>query len=199
MDLRLQVIKLLNLIKNKLAAVIQKAPVPIKSDILGLPKGFYKLTSDFFATSSLSRKCHYMKIFVQDDYGHKIYSILPKSIDKNIYWKFSKVHNNFINKNTIKNIFPEPFVAIIHDGRVFGNSGAVIAPDDQLLADVSFEFAGRIGANHPVFSNLKLPCIYKINSTVAVLSVAGGVGYYHWMFDLLPRIELLRRSELDIL
>ncbi|MEQ8463056.1 glycosyltransferase family 61 protein [Coleofasciculus sp. E1-EBD-02] len=198
MNLRYQIRSLLNSSQNKLATVIQK--LPIKSEILGPPKGFYRFTSDFFAMSSLSSQGKIMKNFVEDDYGYKIYSKLPNSIDENIYWKFIKVHETYkiiSRENKRKNIFSETFVAIVTDGRVWGNSGAIITPDDKLLADVSFDFVRRDAA-HRVFYQWKLPRIYKVNGTVAVLSVAGGVGYYHWMFDLLPRIELLRRSELDI-
>jgi hypothetical protein len=154
MNLRHQIRSLLNLIQNKLATVIQK--VPIKSEILDPPKGFYRFTSDFFAMSSLSSQGKIMKNFVEDDCGYKIYSKLPNSIDKNIYLKFIKVHETYkiiSRKNKRKNIFSETFVAIVTDGRVWGNSGAIITPDDKLLADVSFDFVRRDAA-HRVFSGL---------------------------------------------
>jgi hypothetical protein len=44
----------------------------------------------------------------------------------------------------------------------------------------------------------KLPPVQSINGTVAVLSGLLNDVYFHWMFDILPRIELLRCSGIDI-
>lgn len=92
---------------------------------------------------------------------------------------------------------PATFVAQIAGGRVYGE-GAVISPDDHLLADVSRTIdAGayiKDPFRHPVFGLDALPPLQEVRGNVAVLSAAGGRGYYHWMFDVLPRLYLLKQA-----
>jgi hypothetical protein len=106
---------------------------------------------------------------------------------------------------------PAPFVAEIPSGRVVGEHGAVVTPDNLLLQDVSWPdwaFDSTWNSDPDLFpgaedffSDARLP-IRHLRGTVALLTSYFGRGYFHWMFDVLPRLGLLegtgyRRPEVD--
>ena len=78
---------------------------------------------------------------------------------------------------------------------------AIMTPDNYLLADLSREYPSPLPgctkhdpSQHRIFGFEELPPLEKINGKVAVLSVLSGNVYFHWMVDLLPRIEILRQG-----
>mgnify|MGYP002778183230 FL=1 len=73
----------------------------------------------------------------------------------------------------------------------------MIAPDNQLLADVSKEIATKI-EEHSIFLQWKLPPISRVAGTVAVLAASKGNTYFHWVFDVLPRLALLYESNISL-
>jgi tetratricopeptide (TPR) repeat protein/capsular polysaccharide biosynthesis protein len=110
---------------------------------------------------------------------------------------------------------PKTFVAQIPNGRVWivpqqnywliCKAIAVITPDNYLLADVSRDYPGLLPGcekhdvrKHSVFKLEYFPPLKQIDGRVAVLSGLSGNVYFHWMVDVLPRIELLRRSGRDL-
>jgi len=103
----------------------------------------------------------------------------PLTIDKKIYWKFEKLLRDT----------PAPsFVVEGSDWRVWGNQGAVITADDLLFNDVSREFEKP---DHSIFAQVKLVPPTILKGTTAVITASGCDMYYHWMFDVLPRIKIL--------
>ena len=116
--------------------------------------------------------------------SNKIYRTQPKTVDEKIHGEFDIEY---------KHESPAAFVAVFPDGEVWNRNGAVVTPDGYLVADVSSNFSNA--PKEPLnFIEWKLPSVYKVPGKVAVLSVIGGEGYFHWMFDVLPRIHLLRSS-----
>ncbi|MEZ2280542.1 MAG: tetratricopeptide repeat protein [Microcoleus sp.] len=110
---------------------------------------------------------------------------------------------------------PKTFVAAIPNGRswivpqenywLICKAIAVITPDNYLLADVSRDYPGFLPGcekhdirKHSVFNLELFPPLKQIEGRVAVLSGLSGNVYFHWMVDVLPRIELLRRSGRDL-
>jgi capsular polysaccharide biosynthesis protein len=104
-----------------------------------------------------------------------------------------------------------PFVVTIPDGRawvapqknswVICDAMAVITPDNYLLGDLSRNYPWFLPgcpdqerAEHSIFEQENIAPVEKITGRVALLSSLAGHVYYHWMFDILPRLELLRRS-----
>uniref|UniRef100_B8HQ85 Capsular polysaccharide biosynthesis protein-like protein n=1 Tax=Cyanothece sp. (strain PCC 7425 / ATCC 29141) TaxID=395961 RepID=B8HQ85_CYAP4 len=92
------------------------------------------------------------------------------------------------------------FVAVLPEGRVWSEHGCVIAADDRLLADVSADL-GYHRTNwvsgpesHFIFRQARLGPLTDLRQIVAVLAALGQGSYFHWMFEVLPRIELLRQS-----
>jgi capsular polysaccharide biosynthesis protein len=99
------------------------------------------------------------------------------------------------------------FVAEIPQGRFWINpqqsSNAVLTGDRQLLRDLSPEFP-LLSPGHPdqhagshAYFTTSLPPVHQIEGTIAVLAGLGNGMYFHWMFDLLPRLDLLDRSGID--
>jgi hypothetical protein len=99
------------------------------------------------------------------------------------------VHDSFVRAQYLPT--PRTFVAEIPGARVYGDCGAVISPDDRLLLDVSIEMT-MPGFEHPVFSHLRMPRPIRLAGKSTVLATAGRANYSHWMYDSLPRLELLR-------
>lgn len=138
---------------------------------------------------------------------------------KRIYQQFAPIHQGLgihvFNKGAnIAIDSPSNFVAVIPEGRAWVvpqknswmicNAIAIITPDNYLLADVSREYPGslpgclRHDANkHQIFNLEELPPLERIDGTVAVLSGLSGNVYFHWMVDILPRVDILRQSKVD--
>jgi len=116
----------------------------------------------------------------------------PKSIYEKTHWQFER--EDRLNS-------PETFVASIPGGRVLGD-GHVITPDNFVLGDL-FRHSGpktfpENPLDNPPFQEKFHPRPMEVDGTVAVLSVPHGRGYYHWMLEVLPRIELLRLAGFDL-
>ena len=108
-----------------------------------------------------------------------------------------------------------PFVVTIPEGRswiapqknswIICDAIAIITPDNYLLGDLSRHYPWFLPEctyqnrkEHRVFELENIPPVEKIDGKVAVLSGLAGHVYYHWMFDILPRIELIERSQIKL-
>lgn len=69
----------------------------------------------------------------------------------------------------------------------------MITSDNKLLWDVSFEY-NRFPTTHSIMEKESLPPITYTPERLAVLTFQVSFNYFHWMFDVLPRLELLRQS-----
>jgi capsular polysaccharide biosynthesis protein len=122
--------------------------------------------------------------------------VVPNPLPKTVH---AAVRQQFVKDQLYA--YPDTFVAILNNGRVWGD-GYVITPDDNLLEDVSIDFRAGKGGPSPRPSSIKrywkLQDIVNYDGTVAVLSTDAADIYYHWLFQLLPRVELIRRSGIDL-
>jgi capsular polysaccharide biosynthesis protein len=90
-------------------------------------------------------------------------------------------------------------VASIPKGRSLYDCGVVVSPDHRLLADVSWQDLVRgesLPPHHAAMYKILLPPVQHIAGSVAVVTSVRPNNYFHWMFDILPRFEILRRSNL---
>ena len=109
---------------------------------------------------------------------------------------------------------PETFVATIPQGRTWVmpqtswwqmcETMATVTPDNYLLADVSPEYPGQLPScdrrnirQHRIFRMEELPPCEQIEGTVAVVTALSANVYFHWMVDVLPRLDVLRRGGFD--
>jgi tetratricopeptide (TPR) repeat protein len=85
------------------------------------------------------------------------------------------------------------FVAVLPNGRAWADvvTTAVITSENKLVADIS------MGCAELVITSDKLPPAEHVDGNVAFLSARwGGAAYFHWMFDVITRFDLLQRSGL---
>jgi capsular polysaccharide biosynthesis protein len=71
---------------------------------------------------------------------------------------------------------------------------AVMTQDDTLLFDLSPYYGAATPSQHPVFLRCRPPALTEVPGSVGVLSTRGSDNYYHFVLDVLPRLELLRRA-----
>jgi capsular polysaccharide biosynthesis protein len=161
----------------------------VSSEIIGPPKGFHKSTQAWIAKCNSTSEIKIRGVTYTEIYpAHQICRAAPKTLEQDVHWKF---------KQEYRRESPATFVAVVPGGRVWGDSGTVISPDDKVLEDVSVEHGNTIDS-HSIFFQWKLPSVHQVDGTVGVLSAAGSGGYHHWMFDVLPRVDLIRRSGIFI-
>ncbi len=137
--------------------------------------------------------------------GSRIYSCSENQTTANIPGK----------NNSLKLSETETFVAKLPQGRAWVvpqknswmicNSIAIINQDNQLVKELSREYPGQLPGcknydvnKHRVFELEELPELEKIDGTVAVLSGLSGNVYFHWMVDILPRLEILKIHGIDL-
>jgi tetratricopeptide (TPR) repeat protein len=118
------------------------------------------------------------------------------------------------NGKAITQDSPPQFVVVVPQGRVWivpqtnswmvCNAIAVVTPDNSLLADVSRQYPGALPGcqkqdptEHRIFERKNLPPLTEIDGTVAVLAGLSGNVYFHWMVDILPRLEILRQAGIN--
>ena len=97
-------------------------------------------------------------------------------------WKFTSLRSREI---------PEASVLQLSDGRCWGTNGTILSADRILLSDVSREFGQK---EHRMFRRRFIPQPSHYDSNIAVAATAGASLYYHWMFDVLPRLWLLEKA-----
>ncbi|MBD2092350.1 DUF563 domain-containing protein [Microcoleus sp. FACHB-1515] len=124
----------------------------------------------------------------------------PKSID------FS-IHFSFRFGESIE--LPGMFVAAIPNGRFWisedETSCVCIAADNRFLPELSPEFPifspghpDNHPSRHSILKSAGLPPVEKIGGSIAILSSLQNHLYFHWMFEVLPRWNLLQRSGINL-
>jgi tetratricopeptide (TPR) repeat protein len=125
---------------------------------------------------------------------------LPKGID-------CEAHVSYRFGREIQ--LPGTFVATIPNGQFWLNpdqtTSAVLSAENHLLGDLSPEFPllspghpDKHSSLHSLLSTEKRSPQKKLDGTIAVLAGLTNDMYFHWMFDVLPRINLLHRSGIDL-
>ena len=111
----------------------------------------------------------------------------PRTIDPQRYWLFDHWSTGSD---------PAIHVAELSAGRVYGKSGAVISTENNLLTDMCQE-QGNAPENHSLLKFESLPTPQRIDANIGVLSAAAANTYYHFIFDVIPRIQFLKERSLD--
>lgn len=125
--------------------------------------------------------------------GSKIKPVIPESSIslKKPYHLKNDLHPAFLKDDDILH-FPKMYLCYFKNARIVTENGVIISYDNKVFADFTFEL-GKSIEQHNVFKTyinkhqLKNDCLATITSAV-------GVGYFHWMFDCLPRLKLLEDS-----
>ena len=119
--------------------------------------------------------------------------VVPMALPKTVH---KQIRRQFLMDQAYD--YPETFVARLPRGRVT-NRGLVITPDQQFLKDVSTYF------HHPsqtttaaLSTDWRLKPLTEVDGKVAVLATDAADLYYHWLFQLLPRHELMRLAGVEL-
>lgn len=91
---------------------------------------------------------------------------------------------------------PETFVLQIPFGRVLGRHGAVVSDDNVLLSDLSRTFTHQ-SPDHYLLHQQRVSRLRRREGRFAVINGVGD-STYHWLYDCLPRFELLRLAGFDL-
>jgi hypothetical protein len=81
--------------------------------------------------------------------------------------------------------------ACLNNGRVLGSEGVVFDEFGFLIAEPARKI-GREPQDWSELYSLKRPKPIYLDGTWGVLTGAGSEGYFHWMLDVLPKIEIIR-------
>ncbi|MCM3558005.1 glycosyltransferase family 61 protein [Brevibacillus sp. FSL L8-0520] len=152
------------------------------------PDGFYRTMGEWVAYH-LARGRSMDGLFQEYYADHESDFALPIGLDQPAPWEFRE--KPFTSH-------PSPFVGIIPDGRLWGTKGAVVTPENKLVWDVSVEHSSEPPEQHSVFRQSSLPAPQHYDETWAVLTYTASDSYFHWMLDVLPRLDLIRKSGLSI-
>lgn len=91
------------------------------------------------------------------------------------------------------------FTAVIPNGRVFGKRTVVVLnSENEVFEELSAGGSGGKVENNRIFSLFLLPKLHVLNGSAAVLAAPSADVYYHWLFDLMPRLEILRRCDVAL-
>ncbi len=131
----------------------------------------------FYATYNENKKIIYKQEFSELEFD--------KSSKHSRLWRFQLLE---------KRIIPEASITILEHAKVISSSGIIVSKEKVFISDFSRKFGVPI-VNRKLkswnFKKIKHPY-----SKVAVVTTEGSNTYYHWLFDILPRIFLLEKSGL---
>ncbi|MBL1210489.1 glycosyltransferase 61 family protein [Geminocystis sp. GBBB08] len=180
--------EIINLINKSLSKEKQE------NNLVKAPQSYYETALDWAEKNSMINNN-----YIDFKLDHILFLKLPKTIDKNI-------HPSYYFPSTIE--LPKTFLVNIPNGRFYlqenEDSSAVITSENLLIGNLSPE-SPALSPNHPhshpsKHSLLKtnfLPPIQQINGTVIILAGLLNNIYFHWLFDILPRINLLELANID--
>lgn len=152
-------------------------------ETLSSPKGYYPNLLDWLHASGLNREKHFHELYNSYSFEYKDASGIEKTPPP-------QFQGGRITA-------PTAYVAVIPGGRLWGINGAVLSQDNKLLSDVSVESYGKTlikDEKHPALHDWKPFPLVKTSETVAVLTFGVSQNYYHWLFDVLPRLHLIQLS-----
>lgn len=165
-----------------------------QENVVKSPENYYETALNFVENNTL------IKINYEEFNLDNILSLKPpKTIDINI-------HPSFYFPLKIE--LPKTFLINMNNGRFYVRedeaSSAVITSENWLIGNISPE-SPALSPNHPdshpskhsLFQTNFIPPIQHINGTVVILTGLSNNVYFHWLFDILPRIKLLELANID--
>ncbi|WP_418038003.1 glycosyltransferase family 61 protein [Paenibacillus xylanilyticus] len=121
------------------------------------------------------------------DFGEAAKYEIPKTLETEIH--------HYLTPYTLH---PEGgYVAYLSNGRVWGSSGSILTSEGKLIFDLSPEYDGKQNRmltleEHPALDQRKVKEELHIQGTAAALTFCGSHNYFHWLYDVLPRLGMLR-------
>lgn len=92
------------------------------------------------------------------------------------------------------------YVLKVANGNYIPNHCAYVSPNNKLIDDFSIEFStphDKEGFARSIFKE-KLPRVKKLNYNIAILDSAGSFNYFHWLLNILPKVEFFENCDFEI-
>jgi hypothetical protein len=165
-------------VKRKLKSVLSKN-VPYNLSLR--PKGFYKNIDHYLSSNPNSDSIkiypsHYSVLDIEDEFFSKIAFDWPKE-GKVPAAEVVEIKNGRIQTDTVEYV-------------------AIISEDDKVIGQISYQHGKEKPEEYSIFSQKFFSHPLKLKG-VAFHILIGGAGdnnYFHWLFDALPRIHLLKEA-----
>ncbi|MDF2668231.1 MAG: capsular polysaccharide biosynthesis protein [Paenibacillus sp.] len=152
------------------------------------PNGYYRSLKEWRAVSP--RKLRPSKKQVLTNMTGSIQLTKPIGIESTLHWLFRSFGRESLQQR-------EGYIAVIPDGKVCGAYCDVLTPDHKLLAPFSFQWRLH-PSKRDVWKAPSLPPLHTLDEPVAMLAIKDSSVYYHWMMDVLPRLQLLRNNGIHV-
>ncbi|MGD1865618.1 MAG: glycosyltransferase 61 family protein [Phormidesmis sp.] len=206
------------LLSQKLEATLRTPPVVASEVVIS---GVYRYTQDWLAQNNLAPARSTPEDFVpvkavaaldsecggltcKRCMGNLIRKFSPTQMGKGVFRCCPTSPDETLAFSAFVTTLPRGrvWIAPQQDAWAVCHEIAVFSPDDFLLGDLSRCYPWYLPgcdrrdiATHTVLQRTSpLPAVQEVSGRVAVLSGLSGHIYYHWLFDVLPRFEVLRKG-----
>lgn len=97
------------------------------------------------------------------------------------------LHDGTSHKNLQKT---KEYILCLDQGRVIGTECFVVTKDDCVIKETSYRPLKKLD------KKIFLPKVQKTDEVVVVIGQRASKNYFHWMCDILPKIEMIQESGL---
>ncbi|MFD2515646.1 glycosyltransferase family 61 protein [Pontibacter locisalis] len=94
----------------------------------------------------------------------------------------------------IRDLGEDKFILTLPNGRVWSSNGTIITEDNTFIKEINRN--SNDGSKNIIFYQKSIIKPVKIDGCAVVVAVPWGSVYYHWMVDVLPRLELVKEAGL---
>ncbi|RZI46943.1 glycosyltransferase family 61 protein [Candidatus Finniella inopinata] len=93
-------------------------------------------------------------------------------------------------------VLPKTFIVKIPNGRVYSQNGYAIIAKKYLARELLWQWS-PLKKKKKILKQHTLPVVRHVKGTVVVLTQEGHDNYYHWITEILPKLELLKNIDYD--
>lgn len=90
----------------------------------------------------------------------------------------------------------QKFVLELNNARVY-EDGHIITQDHLLLEDTVIKYSEKPLSDYHMLHRNELPKARHIAGRLAIVASPGSQCYYHWMFQILPRLKILKDLNIE--
>jgi len=112
--------------------------------------------------------------------------VMPLTLEPLLYPSFESIY-----------VDPPSYVCLMENGRVYGEPGSIITPDDQYLEDESHEHVTFSRDDLKLYQSANLPQVKDFEGRLGVAASMGSINYYHFLLDITAKLQQVRNLEPD--
>jgi Glycosyltransferase 61 len=112
----------------------------------------------------------------------------PKSVEEELYWRFEAILKGMK--------IPEEGILTLLEGTATSKGGN-LSSKGRLVTTFLQPIDGKPPHQHDLFqfsTKRFFPCIYRANHPVVTLAAGWQGAFYHWVFEVLPRLHLAEKG-----